>query len=119
LGVSVDAGSTLSLTFSTLREDIFKSPNGGKGEFEASFMVGTTKYTERFDLSGDAKDTWVTKTFTKKITNAGNLSIRFSHVDAASTGDRITIANANNGPGEIGRVAIDKVSNISVKTKSP
>jgi len=119
LGVSVDAGSTLSLTFSTLREDIFKSPNGGKGAFEASFMVGTTKYTERFDLSGDAKDTWVTKTFTKKITNAGSLSIRFSHVDVASTGDRITIANANNGPGEIGRVAIDKVSNISVKTKAP
>ena len=117
LGVSVDAGSTLSLTFSTLREDLFKSPNGGKGEFEASFMVGTTKYTERFDLSGDAKDTWVTKTFTKKINNTGNLSIRFSHVDTASTGDRITIANANNGPGEIGRVAIDKVSNVSVKTK--
>ena len=117
LGVSVEAESTLSVTFSTLREDLFKSPNGGQGAFEASFMVGTTKYTERFDLSGDAKDTWVTKTFTKKIENTGNLSIRFSHVDTASTGDRITIANANNGPGEIGRVAIDKVGNVSVKTK--
>ena len=109
----------MSLTFSTLREDLFKSPNGGQGAFEASFMVGTTKYTERFDLSGDAKDTWVTKTFTKKIENTGNLSIRFSHVDTASTGDRITIANANNGPGEIGRVAIDKVGNVSVKAKAP
>ena len=119
LGVSVDAGSTLSMTFSTFREDIFKSPNGGKGAFEASFLVGPTKYTERFDLSGDAKDTWITKTFTKKITNTGNLSIRFSHVDTASTGDRVTTLNANNGPGEIGRVAIDNVSNISVKTKAP
>jgi hypothetical protein len=119
LGISVDAGSTLSLTFSTLREEIFKSPNGGQGAFEASFLVGPTKYTERFDLSGDAKDTWITKTFTKKIANTGNLSIRFSHVDAASMGDRITTANANNGPGEIGRVAIDKISNISVKTKVP
>ena len=119
LGVSVEAESTLSVTFSTLREDLFKSPNGGQGAFEASFMVGTTKYTERFDLSGDAKDTWVTKTFTKKIENTGNLSIRFSHVDAASTGDRITISNANNGPGQIGRVAIDKVGNVSVKTKAP
>jgi len=118
LGVAVDAGSTLSLTFSTLREDIFKSPNGGQGAFEASFLVGPTKYTERFDLSGDAKDTWVTKTFTKKVTNSGNLSIRFSHVDTASTGDRITTSNANNGPGEIGRVALDKVSNVSVKPKA-
>jgi hypothetical protein len=118
-GVSVEAGSTLSLTFSAFREDIFKSPNNGKGALDATFLVGSTKYTERFDLSGDARDTWITKTFTKKIANSGNLSIRFSHVDAASTGDRITTANANNGPGEIGRVAIDKVSNISVKTKAP
>jgi hypothetical protein len=109
----------LSLTFSTFREDIFKSPNGGQGAFEASFLVGSTKYTELFDLSGDAKDTWVTKTLTKKIANTGNLSIRFSHVDTASTGDRITTLNANNGPGEIGRVAIDKVGNVSVKPKAP
>jgi hypothetical protein len=119
LGVSVDAGSTLSLTFSTLRDDIFKSPNGGQGKLEVTFQVGPTKYTELFDLSRDTKDTWVTKTFTKKITNAGNLTIRFSHVDIASTGDRITTSNANNGPGEIGIVAIDKVSNVSVKPKSP
>ena len=119
LGVSVDAGSTLSLTFSTLRDDIFKSPNGGQGKLEVTFQVGPTKYTGLFDLSRDTKDTWVTKTFTKKITNAGNLTIRFSHVDIASTGDRITTSNANNGPGEIGIVAIDKVSNVSVKPKAP
>ncbi|MEI6536087.1 MAG: hypothetical protein WCN98_12140, partial [Verrucomicrobiaceae bacterium] len=118
-GVAVDAESTLSLTFSAFREDIFKSPNDGQGALEASFLVGPTKYTERFDLSGDAKDTWITKTFTKRITNSGNLSLRFSHVDAASTGDRFTTANANIRPGEIGRVAIDKVSNISVKPKTP
>ena len=118
-GVSVDAGSTLSLTFSAFREDIFKSPNDGQGALDASFLVGPTKYTERFDLSGDPKDTWITKTFTKRIANSGNLSLRFSHVDAASTGDRITTANANIRPGEIGRVAIDKVSNISVKAKAP
>ena len=119
LGVSVDAGSTLSLTFSTLREDIFKSPNGGQGAFEASFLVGPTKYTECFDLSADAKDTWITKTLTKKIANTGNLSIRFSHVDTASTGERITTLNAKIGPGEIGRVAIDKLSNVSVKAPAP
>ena len=118
-GVAVEAGTTLSLTFSAFREDIFKSPNDGQGALEATFLIGSTKYTERFDLSGDAKNTWITKTFTKKISNSGNLSLRFSHVDAASTGDRITTANANSGPGEIGRVAIDKVSNISVKTKAP
>ncbi len=109
----------MSLTFSTFREDIFKSPNAGQGALEASFLVGPTKYTERFDLSGDAKDTWVTKTFTKKIANTGNLSIRLSHVATASTGDRVTTLNANIGPGEIGRVAIDKVSNVSVKPKAP
>jgi hypothetical protein len=119
LGVSVDAGSTLSLTFSTLREDFFKSPNGGKGAFEASFLVGPTKYTERFDLSGDAKDTWITKNFTKVISNTGILSLRLSHIDTASTGDRITTSNANIGPGEIGRVAIDKVSNVNLKAKTP
>ena len=119
LGVAVDAGSTLSLTFSTFRADVFKSPNAGQGKLEVSFQVGTTKYTELFDLSGVPKDTWVTKTFTKKIANAGHLSIRFSHVDIASTGDRITTSNANNGPGEIGIVAIDKVSNVSVKAKAP
>ncbi|MCE9610256.1 MAG: hypothetical protein K8R23_08700 [Chthoniobacter sp.] len=119
LGVAVDAGSTLFLTFSTLREDIFKSPNGGQGALEASFLVGSTKYTERFDLSGDAKDTWITKTLAKKIANAGNLSLRFSHVDTASTGDRVTTSNANLRPGEIGRVAIDKVSNVSVKAEAP
>ena len=119
LGATVDAGSTLSLTFSTFREDILKSPNGGQGAFEASFLVGPTKYTERFDLSGDAKDTWITKTFTKKIANAGKVSIRFAHIDTAGTGDRVTTLNANIGPGEIGRVAIDNVSNVSVKAKVP
>ena len=109
----------MSLTFSTLREDIFKSPNGGQGAFEASFLVGPTKYTERFDLSADAKDTWITKTLTKKIANTGNLSIRFSHVDTASTGERITTLNAKIGPGEIGRVAIDKLSNVSMKAPAP
>ena len=118
LGVAVDAGSTLSMTFSTFRADVFKSPNAGQGKLEVAFQVGTTKYTERFDLSGDAKDTWVTKTLTKKIGDAGNLSIKFSHVDIASTGDRVTTSNANIGPGEIGTVAIDKVSNVSVKPKA-
>ena len=119
LGESVNEGSTLSLTFSTLREDTFKSPNGGQGKLEASFLVGEAKYTECFDLSGDPKDTWSTKTLTKKISNTGKLTIRFSHVDSASVGDRITTANANIGAGEIGRVVIDKVSNVSVKEKTP
>jgi len=114
MGTSVNAGSTLSLTFSTLRENIYKSPNGGQGKLDVSLLVGSQTYTQRFDLSGDTKDTWITKTFSQQIANTGNLTIKFAHVDIASVGDRITTWNTNNGPGDIGRVQIDAVSNVSV-----
>ena len=114
MGTSVNAGSTLSLTFSTLRENIYKSPNGGQGKLDVSLLVGAATYTQRFDLSGDIEDTWITKTFSQQIATAGNLTIKFAHVDIAGVGDRITTWNTNNGPGDIGRVQIDAVSNISV-----
>ena len=116
LGTSVNAGSTLSLTFSTLREDIYKSPNGGQGKLDVSLLVGAATYTQRFDLSGDTKDTWITKTFSQQIATTGNLTIKFAHVDIAGVGDRITTWNTNNGPGDIGRVQIDAVSNVSVSS---
>jgi uncharacterized repeat protein (TIGR02543 family) len=90
LGTTVNAGDTLSMTFSGGRA---KGQAGGK--FTATFKVGTTEYTSsEFDTSLLANDTWQSYPFTTQIANTGNLSIKFSYVSG-------------------NRPWLDKVSNVS------
>ena len=96
LSTTVNAGDTLSMTFSGGRAKTGQGGGGSNGgKFTATFMVGTTEYTSiEFDTTLQLNDTWQSYTFTTPITNTGNLSIIFRPVS--------------------GRPWLDKVSNVSV-----
>ncbi|MEI7955305.1 MAG: Ig-like domain-containing protein [Verrucomicrobiota bacterium] len=88
LGATVNAGDTLSMTFSG-----GKSKAGLGGKFTASFVVGATEYTSsEFDTALQANDTWQSYSFSTPITNTGNLSIKFSYV----SGNRPWLDNVSN-----------------------
>jgi len=95
LSTTVQAGNTLSMTFSGGRDKL----NGG-GKFTATFKVGTTEYTSPvIDTTLQAPDTWQSYMFTTPITNAGNLSIVFKPVS--------------------GRPWVDNLSNVSRTSDTP
>jgi hypothetical protein len=91
LGVSVNSGDTLAVTFYVGRE------NGRVGGvMAATFLVDGTPYNETFDTTGLTEGTWQSYTLTKTIANSGALTLRFSNVSD--------------------RPWLDNVSNISVTT---
>jgi hypothetical protein len=91
LGVSVNSGDTLAVTFYAGRE------NGRVGGvMAATFLVDGTPYTETFDTTGLTEGTWQSYTLTKTIANSGALTLQFSNVS--------------------GRPWLDNISNISVTT---
>jgi hypothetical protein len=95
LSTTVNAGDTLSMTFSGGRA---RGQAGGK--FTATFKVGTTEYTSPvIDTTLQASDTWQSYTFTTPITNTGNLSIVFKPVS--------------------GRPWVDNLSNVSRTSDTP
>jgi len=94
LSTTVDAGETLSVTFSGGRP---KSSSGGS--FTVTFVVGATEYTSPvIDTTLQDANTWQSYTYTIPITNTGNLSLSFRGVTSGGW--------------------LDKVSNISVTTGS-
>jgi hypothetical protein len=90
LGEPVNAGDTLSVTFSVMSDT-------APGEIAASFLVGDgpTEYSQTFN-NPQNNGTWVPYTLTQTIAVSGNLSLKFSQVS--------------------GRLWLDNVSNISVTT---
>jgi len=95
LSTTVNAGDTLSMTFSGGRAKAGNGALSNGGKFTATFKVGTTEYTSSaFDTGLQANDTWQSYTFTAPISNAGNLSMIFRPVS--------------------GRPWLDNISNISV-----
>jgi hypothetical protein len=95
LSTTVQAGDTLSMTFSGGRD---KSTGGGK--FTATFKVGTTEYTSPvIDTTLQAPNTWQSYTFTTPITNAGNLSIKFSNVSGRPWLDNVSNVTLQAGAG--------------------
>jgi len=93
LGVSVNSGDTLAVTFYAGRE------NGRVGGvMAATFLVDGTPYTENFDTTGLTPGTWQSYTLTKTIANSGALTLRFSNVSD--------------------RPWLDNISNISVTSSS-
>jgi len=86
LGVSVNSGDTLAVTFYAGRE------NGRVGGvMAATFLVDGTPYTENFDTTGLTPGTWQSYTLTKTIANSGALTLRFSNVS-----DRPWLDNISN-----------------------
>jgi len=73
---SFNVGYTLSVTFHVFRE----SYDITGGELKASFLVGSTEYSQTFDTA--TQNTWQSYTLTKTIPAGvtGNLSIRFQNV---------------------------------------
>ena len=95
LATTVNAGDTLSVTFSGGRA---KGQTGGK--LTATFVVGTTEYTSsEFDTALQAANTWQSHTFTTPITNTGNLSLKFSPVSGRPWLDKISDVTLKPGAG--------------------
>jgi len=90
---NVSAGDSLSVTFWLGRQ---KGSMGG--QVVAYFDVGGTKYSDTFDTTLLAADSWKSYTLAKKISNAGNLSLGFY----GTTKDGSWL---------------DKISDVTVKTK--
>nr|MDH4443773.1 PQQ-dependent sugar dehydrogenase [Akkermansiaceae bacterium] len=89
LNASVNAGDPLSVTFYICRDEY------GSGVLEASFMVGDNAYSQTFDTSSLAVNTWTRYTLTQTVGVGGPLSLRFKNLS--------------------GRAGwLDKVSNVSV-----
>ena len=75
LNISINAGDSLSVTFYVGRDNI-----GSGGVLQAAFMIGDTPFSQNFDTSTQAVNTWTNYTLTKTVTTTGNLSLRFSNV---------------------------------------
>ena len=81
---TVNAGDILSVTF-YLGKDTTQS-----GIVTATFMVGSTPYSQNFDTTSQAAGTWAPYTLTKTLANAGNLSLKFSSVSGRAWLDKIS-----------------------------
>ena len=91
LSTTVNAGDTLSMTFSGGRAKAGSGALSNGGKFTATFKVGTTEYTSsEFDTGLQANDTWQSYTFTTPITNTGTLSIIFKPVSGRPWVDNIS-----------------------------
>ena len=94
LGVSVNSGDTLAVTFYAGRE------NGRVGGvMAATFLVDGIPYTETFDTTGLAPGTWQSYTMTKTIANSGALTLRFSNVSDRPWLDNISNISVTSGGG--------------------
>ena len=94
LGVSVNSGDTLAVTFYAGRE------NGRVGGvMAATFLVDGTPYTETFDTTGLTPGTWQNYTLTKTIANSGALTLRFSNVSDRPWLDNISNISVTSGGG--------------------
>ena len=73
---SFNAGDTISVTFYVCRDSY------GSGVLQASFLVGAATYSQTFDTTNQAVNTWQSYTLTQTIPTAvtANLSLRFSNV---------------------------------------
>jgi hypothetical protein len=89
LGTTVDAGDTLSVTFSGGRSKDTSNTSGG-GVFNAVFRVGTTAYSMSVDTTSQAQGTWQTYTNEVTVSNSGSLSIEFSNVSGKPWLDHIS-----------------------------
>ena len=81
LNITVNSGDTLSVTFWGGRH---KTQTGGP--ITATFTVGSTTYSQDFDTSALAANSWQQFTFTKTITNSGNLTLAFARSSAKTSG---------------------------------
>jgi hypothetical protein len=73
---SFSAGDTISVTFNVGRD------SSGSGVLQASFLVGATPYSQTFDTTNQAVNTWQSYTLTQTIPAAvsANLSLKFSNL---------------------------------------
>ncbi|MCE9610253.1 MAG: DUF6288 domain-containing protein [Chthoniobacter sp.] len=81
---TVNAGDVLSVTFYAGKD------NTTSGVITATFMVGSTPYSQNFDTTSQGAGTWAPYTLTKTLANAGNLSLRFSSVSGRAWLDKIS-----------------------------
>ncbi|MCW1886496.1 DUF4038 domain-containing protein [Luteolibacter flavescens] len=79
LNTMVSVGDTVSVTFQGGRGRTGVSTAAG-GTFNASLVVGTTKYTIPVNTSLQANNAWQPYTITQTVTNGGPLGIEFSAV---------------------------------------
>jgi hypothetical protein len=81
LNITVNSGDTLSVTFWGGRHKVQAG-----GPITATFTVGSTTYSQDFDTSALEANSWQQFTFTKTITNSGNLTLAFAKSDAKPSG---------------------------------
>jgi hypothetical protein len=106
----VNAGDTLSVTFYVCRDV------KGAGVLNASFLVGSTPYSQTFDTTPQTVKTWKSYTLTQKIGNSGNLSLLFSNVCGVA-GWLDNIGNVTVTPAGSKPATIDTVQRTSLPAK--
>jgi hypothetical protein len=79
LGLTVNEGETLEIAFSGGRALDGKVVSGG-GVIEASFLVGSTRYSSLFDTSELPADSWQTFTHSATVSNSGVLRVEFQRL---------------------------------------
>jgi hypothetical protein len=102
LSTTVQAGDTLSMSFSGGRAKAGNGAASNGGKFTATFKVGTTEYTSsEFDTGLQANDSWQTYTFTQTVPTgvSGNLSIIFKPVSGRPWLDNISNVTLQAGAG--------------------
>lgn len=88
LGVTIDAGDTLEVSFYAGRSPVSTSSSGG-GEIECAFIIDGTRYPMSVDTTALAEDTWQLYTHTKTVSNTGNLVLEFKNVNGKTWIDDI------------------------------
>ncbi|MDB6077041.1 MAG: hypothetical protein JWO82_788 [Akkermansiaceae bacterium] len=89
LNTTVKAGDTVSVTFYGGRGRV-ELPTPAGGVFNASFLVGSTRYSMPVDTTLLANDSWQSYTLTRTVTNAGPLSLEFAAVSGDPWLDNIS-----------------------------
>lgn len=97
LNTTIGAGDTLSVTFYGGRARSGVSTATG-GVFNASFVVGTTKYTIPVNTTTLANNAWQAFTLTQTVTNGGKLALEFSAVSGSPWLDNIGSVSISPAP---------------------
>lgn len=97
LGLTVNEGETLEVSFSSGRALDGKVVSGG-GVVEATFMVGSTRYSASFDTSSLPADSWQQYTHSATVTNSGIVRVEFQRLSGEPLIDAVSDVKIIGGP---------------------
>lgn len=97
LGLTVNEGETLEVSFSGGRALDGKVVSGG-GVIEATFIVGSTRYSASFDTSTLPADSWQQYTHSVTVTNSGVVRVEFQRLSGEPLIDAVSDVKIVGGP---------------------